>query len=74
MYISRTWTDVPGNVNYTELYRTSGVFLFFFPITNNAIMLRLRVQDHIKVSAHIMTPASVAFSLQVILKIATRVQ
>lgn len=42
---------------------------------DNAALLRSGVQDYIKVeSAHIMTPASVEFSLQVILKIATRVQ
>lgn len=67
-----------NDVNYIELYRSSGVVVFFFfflLITNNAMLLRLGLQDHIKVvSAHIMTPASVEFSLQVILKIATRVQ
>lgn len=50
-------------------------FFFIFIITDNAVLLRLVVQDYIKVmSAHIMTPTPVEFSLQVILKIATWVQ
>lgn len=65
-----------NDVNYIELYRRSGVLFFFlFLIMDNAALLSLGVQDYIKVvSAHIMTPASLEFSLQVILKIATRVQ
>lgn len=48
---------------------------FLFLITDNAALLRLVVQDYIKVvSAHIMTPTPVEFSLQVISKIATRAQ
>lgn len=65
--------ELGNDVNYIELYRRSGVFLFacffLFLIKDNAVLLSLGVQGYIKVvSAHIMTPAPVEFSLQVILK------
>lgn len=50
-------------------------FSFLFIIMDYAVLLHLGLQDDIKVvSAHIMTSTPVDYSLQVILKIATRVQ